>query len=585
MSVASFEAMPNDMSAMWQGTKVLDVNGDPCAIIKIQTSEKGFTFDVGSLGVVKTEEKVGEIWVYVPFGVKRITLHHPTLQPITYNIPISVDKGRVYKMELTTDNVIIIRKQAVTQQFVVFNLTPKDAMVELDGQLLKVEDGVASKLMKFGTYNYKVQSPDYFSQTGTITVQDAKNKTVVDVVLKSSKSQVSISVANNAEIWVNGEKKGTSTWNGVLGAGEYLFEAKLNGHRSTSQSASIGESEKRDFTLPTPIPMYGSLTVQSSPANAKVSIDGVEVGGTPLMLSEVLVGTHNIEVSKNNYQTATDNITIVENQTFDYSKTLTALSNNSSASNSANTEFSGNSRTFTIDGVSFTMIPVKAGTFTMGATSEQVDDAYDDEKPAHQVTLTEDYYIGETEVTQALWKAVTGYCPTSGGSQWSSFYGLGDNYPAYYISYNDVLDFIDKLNQKTGKTFRMPTEAEWEYAARGGSKSNGYKYSGNNTIDDVAWYTDNSSSNPHAVKTKSPNELGIYDMSGNVYEWCSDWYGSSYYSSSFQTDPKGPVTGSLRVGRGGSWRGDAGYCRVSFRLGITPDGRYGGLGFRLCLSE
>lgn len=225
-------------------------------------------------------------------------------------------------MELTTDNVIVIRKQAVTQQFVVFNVAPKDAIVELDGQLLKVEDGVASKLMKFGTYNYKVQSPDYFSQTGTVTVKDAKNKAVVDVVLKSSKSQVSISVANNAEIWVNGEKKGTGTWNGALGAGEYLFEAKQSGHRSTSQSVRISEAETKTFALQAPIPMYGSLTVQSSPANAKVRIDGQDVGETPLMLSEVLAGTHKIEISKSNYQTATDNITIAENQTFDYSKPL-----------------------------------------------------------------------------------------------------------------------------------------------------------------------------------------------------------------------------------------------------------------------
>ena len=244
----------------------------------------------------------------------------------------------------------------------------------------------------------------------------------------------------------------------------------------------------------------------------------------------------------------------------------------------------GEPRTFTVNGVSFKMIPVKAGTFTMGATSEQTG-AYDDEKPAHQVTLTQDYYMGETEVTQALWEAVTGYSPTSGGDQWSSTYGVGYGYPAYYISYEDVQSFIGKLNSLTGETFRMPTEAEWEYAARGGSESKGYRYSGSNTPDNVAWYRDNSGDKTHPVKTKAPNELGLYDMSGNVYEWCSDWFSSSYYSSSASSDPEGPTSGSYRVGRGGSWNSNAAYCRVAARGINTPSHRYYGVGFRLALSS
>lgn len=237
---------------------------------------------------------------------------------------------------------------------------------------------------------------------------------------------------------------------------------------------------------------------------------------------------------------------------------------------------------FTVDGVKFSMILVEHGTFTMGATPEP-ENPYDSEKPAHQVTISQDYYIGETEVTQALWQAVTGYVPTTNGSHWSSNNGLGDNYPAYNISYDDVQDFITKLNAKTGKTFRMPTEAEWEYAARGGKKSKGYQYSGSNTIGDVAWYTDNSSSETHQVKTKAANELGIYDMSGNVYEWCSDWYGS--YSSSSVTDPTGPTSGSHRVYRGGSWCNRAGDCRVASRNLNSPSYRNGHLGVRLALSS
>ena len=221
----------------------------------------------------------------------------------------------------------------------------------------------------------------------------------------------------------------------------------------------------------------------------------------------------------------------------------------------------------------FDMAYVKGGTFTMGATAEQGSDAYDWEKPTHSVTVS-DFYIGKYEVTQAQWKAVMGSNP----SRWK-----GDNLPVENVSWNDIQEFIQKLNAQTGKKFRLPTEAEWEYAARGGNQSKGYKYSGSNSIGDVAWYYDNSSSKTHPVGQKTPNELGIYDMSGNVWEWCGDWYGS--YSSSSQTNPTGPSSGSFRVLRGGSWSYIAGSCRVS-RRSYDPDYRSDNYGFRLaCLSE
>ncbi len=238
-------------------------------------------------------------------------------------------------------------------------------------------------------------------------------------------------------------------------------------------------------------------------------------------------------------------------------------------------------QTITVNGVSFNMIAVEGGTFTMGATDEQGNDAESIETPAHQVTLS-DYYIGETEVTQALWYAVMGERPTVDGNQWTSSYGLGDEYPAYYISWNDCQEFITKLNALTGKNFRMPTEAEWEYAARGGNKSKGYKYSGSNTIDDVAWYSDNSGSTSHTVGIKVANELGIYDMAGNVWEWCSDWH-SSYSSSAAQTNPTGPNSGYTREVRGGNWDNNAQLCRVSCRRSNPPSGIYSEGGLRLVL--
>ena len=232
-------------------------------------------------------------------------------------------------------------------------------------------------------------------------------------------------------------------------------------------------------------------------------------------------------------------------------------------------------KTYEANGVSFQMVEVRGGAFTMGATNEQGSDAEDREKPAHNVTLSS-YYIGKTEVTQELWQAVMGSNP-------SDF--KGDSKPVEYVSWDDCQTFISKLNSLTGKKFRLPTEAEWEFAARGGIKSKGYKYSGSNTLGDVAWYEDNSGSTTHDVGTKNPNELGLYDMSGNVHEWCNDWYNSQYYSSSPSNNPTGPGSGTGRVYRGGSWSQDAWNCRSSYRNCYYPYIRYGHLGLRLCLSE
>ena len=209
----------------------------------------------------------------------------------------------------------------------------------------------------------------------------------------------------------------------------------------------------------------------------------------------------------------------------------------------------------------------------MGATAEQGSDADDREKPAHKVTLSS-FYICKHEVTQEEWEAVMGSNP-------SNF--EGKHLPVERVSWEDCQTFISKLNSITGKHYRLPTEAEWEYAARGGNRSNGYKYSGSNTLDDVAWYYDNSGKKTHEVMTKSPNELGLYDMSGNVKEWCSDWYDGEYYAISPSNNPKGPSSGSNRVLRGGSWFDYGNGCRVSFRSRFGPSYHTDDFGLRLVL--
>ena len=226
---------------------------------------------------------------------------------------------------------------------------------------------------------------------------------------------------------------------------------------------------------------------------------------------------------------------------------------------------------FTVKGVTFNMILVKGGTFDMGATSEQGTDAKADEKPVHSVTLS-DYYIAETEVTQALYEAVIGSNPAD---------SVGAELPVVLIEWGDADLFASKLSEITGRKFRLPTEAEWEYAARGGNKSKGFKYAGSNNISDVAWFN-NIEGGSHTVKGKAPNELGIYDMSGNVDEYCADDYAP--YSKDSQTDPKCELKdgGDVTV-RGGSFVSEASDCRVS-RRGSSRGYVFGSLGFRIAMS-
>ncbi len=214
------------------------------------------------------------------------------------------------------------------------------------------------------------------------------------------------------------------------------------------------------------------------------------------------------------------------------------------------------------------MVFVDGGTFMMGSNSGE-----DDEKPVHEVTLSS-YYIGKYEVTQAQWRAVMGNNP--------SYFQNCDDCPVEQVSWNDIQGYIQKLNAQTGKQYRLPTEAEWEYAARGGNKSRNYTFSGSDDINSVAWYDGNSGDKTHKVGGKQYNELGIYDMSGNVWEWCADWYGN--YSSARATNPKGPSSGESRLLRGGSWYGNALFCRYAFRFRSNPDGRSLNRGFRLVFS-
>ena len=329
-----------------------------------------------------------------------------------------------------------------------------------------------------------------------------------------------------------------------------------------------------------------TLTIRYTPSSATVLVDNKMVKGKNGVARTILpIGQHSFVVACDGYESEEGTVKLKasapSNLQITLSKEATATQQSTVSQPTVNQQPVAqtpvtNRDNITIpvkDGISIDMVRVEAGTFTMGATPE-MEKYFDWERPTHQVTLTNDYYIGKYEVTQALWQAVMGSNP-------SIF--KGDNLPVEQVSWDDCQEFISKLNRITDKKFRLPTEAEWEYAARGGNKSIGYQYSGSNNISDVAWYKDNSGSKTHAVGIKQSNELGIYDMTGNVWEWCQDWY--RRYDSSSQVNPTGANSGSYHVYRGGSWNITTLECRSSYRNGIAPDERCYDLGLRLVLSE
>ena len=704
ISVASFSLLENDLTANTAGTTVLDQNGEKCALIKVETTQTGFTFDVGSLGVVRNEQHAGEIWVYVPAGVKRITMAHPQLGILRdYDLGLSVQRARAYLLQLTTGTVTTVVTEAKQKTgWIIIDSQPQGASVYLNDDYVG-NTPLDTYKAPYGHYTYRLELGNYHNASGMfdlnqpsyevtiplkpafgsinvsssvngaqvlldgkstgkttpcilqevasgshrLTIQMTKyapkqldvmvndgETTQASATLDARFAPVTIQSLSGAQILIDGNQKGQTQYNEDLMEGYYDVEVRLAHHRPASKQIHVVVGQPLSLSLE-PTPIYGSLDVMSSPRRANVSIDGQSYGQTPTTIEQLLEGDHTVTLSLEGYAGETRQISIHDGETASINFSLQngrevsiqtdrtgdqiyadgvrigtspyhgilTFGNHTvyamrDGKKSGEQQFlvsqSGTNplvslsfhdkRVYTVNGVSFTMIPVQGGTFQMGATLEQ-QSSDRDEKPVHSVTLSS-YSIGETELTQALWQAVMDNNP-------SNFRG-GGNLPVENVSWNDCQEFIRKLNQLTGATFRLPTEAEWEFAARGGNKSRGTQYAGSSNLDEVAWSDNNSDNKTHPVKTKLPNELGLYDMSGNVWEWCQDWYGN--YSSSSQTNPTGPRrgsysvrrgtgpgSGSIRVSRGGGWSGSARFCRSACRSRYAPTNRSDLLGFRLSL--
>ena len=559
ISVASFKLLPSDLTANTNGTEVLDQNGEKAALIKVVTTQMGFTFEGGALGITKVKQESGEIWVYVPQKSKKITVKHQQLGVIRdYIFPCGIEAARTYEMVLVTGKTKTIVEHDDGMTYFSLIVTPINAVVFIDDVMNTLDDdGTLTLRLPRGRHTYRVSATGF--DTSAASFDLGKNKKVEKVRLVSNMAKVTIMCpTSNSQIFINEVLKGFSPWSGTLKAGNYLIEARLDGYNTSSSSVAISEKENKTITLPELIAKVGKLDVNYKPIESEVYIDGNKVGTSPDVFDNLIVGTHKIRIKANGYTDNIETVDISEGQT-------TSISGSLAEQKNSETLTTNGAKVFTVKDVSFIMLPVEAGSFIMGATPEMENPDFD-ERPPHHRNIRR-FFLGQTEVTQHLWKAIMDDNP----SQFK-----GKNLPVTNVSWTDCMIFLSKLNSITGKKFRLPTEAEWEFSARGGNKSNHTQYSGSHNIIDVAWFYDNSKRiNP--VAKKMQNELGLYDMSGNVWEWCSDFF-IDY--TNMNNDK-----GTLRVFRGGSWNSSSQSCRSSKRNHAYPDFRNNELGLRLCLDE
>ena len=624
----------NEVSFNLEGGKEYRVNAELRLLYTIVVTSNFANVEVYVDGVYKgvTDSEYRLYVSDITPGKHKIKLQQGSLEAEQI---VNVSSANIF-FPINLDNV------SARPQYVVFEVEPKWANVVVDGtNRLLDQYGCVTMMLNNGLYNYSVTANDYHADSGTIQVQGAKvekrialkpafgwlsvpnredlnganvfvdEKHIGTAPLKSQNiksgehkvrvmkpmykvyegvvvirdnevatfspklepdyANVTIKAGAGCQIYVDNVLKGTTTWSGRLSSGSHLLESRKENHRSTAVTKYIEASiSTLHFNLAEPVPIMGTMNVVSTPVMADVYVDGKLVGRTPMM-HDLLVGSHTIELRKQGFKDYKQGIRVEENNVVDVVATMTEYKEETFVETAkdlnTNIEFKGKTYIETAKGLNIKMIYVEGGTFAMGSNSGD-----DDEKPVHNVTL-DSYYIGETEITQAQWRAVMGSNPS---------YFTGDNRPVERVSWDDAQAFCKKLSELTGRCYVLPTEAQWEYAARGGNQSKGYIYSGSDNIDEVATCRSNSENDHSNVKSKKPNKLGIYDMSGNVYEWCSDWYGN--YSTSSQINPQGPKSGSNRVLRGGSWRNHAGSCRVANRGDGNPSSTYSNFGFRVaCL--
>lgn len=521
LHVKSFGIAESDLSAQTQPRK--DLNDKNCALVKVQFV--GGISEIEGNVITPLIKHGNETWVYMPQGSRQMKVLTQSFLPVMvtfvdYGIE-KLESNRTYVLILTKPMSIIEQKK----QALIIKYSPSSATVLVDNKMVRGTNGVAKVVLPVGQHSYIVASDGYESEEGTVKLKAAAPS---NLQITLSKETNTISTSTNDVATQHIVRNQIVKFSGKV--------VDINGQ-----------------------PVIGAVVEETGTKNISVTdIDGnfiIKAKSSSITVTVTFLGCVPKQVKLT--EGTKEEITLIEET---YKKQPSS---------------SASSITIPVkDGISIEMVKVEGGTFMMGATPE-MKNSWTEERPIHQVTLTNDYYIGKYEVTQSLWCALMDNNPS---------YFKGDNLPVEQVSWDDCQKFINKLNDITGSKFRLPTEAEWEYAARGGKKSRGYQYSGSNKISDVAWYSSNSEHKTQPVGLKLANELGLYDMSGNVDEWCFDRFG--FYSALSQTNPLGADDGICRVYRGGSWEQTAGFCRSSDRSNYgTSKNRIYNLGFRLALSE
>lgn len=521
LHVKSFGIAESDLSAQTQPRK--DLNDKNCALVKVQFV--GGISEIEGNVITPLIKHGNETWVYMPQGSRQMKVLTQSFLPVMvtfvdYGIE-KLESNRTYVLILTKPMSIISQKK----QALIIKYSPSSATVLVDNKMVRGTNGVAKVVLPVGQHSYIVASDGYESEEGTVKLKAAAPS---NLQITLSKETNTISTSTNDVATQHIVRNQIVKFSGKV--------VDINGQ-----------------------PVIGAVVEETGTKNISVTdIDGnfiIKAKSSSITVTVTFLGCVPKQVKLT--EGTKEEITLIEET---YKKQPSS---------------SASSITIPVkDGISIEMVKVEGGTFMMGATPE-MKNSWTEERPIHQVTLTNDYYIGKYEVTQSLWCALMDNNPS---------YFKGDNLPVEQVSWDDCQKFINKLNDITGRKFRLPTEAEWEYAARGGKKSRGYQYSGSNKISDVAWYSSNSEHKTQPVGLKLANELGLYDMSGNVDEWCFDRFG--FYSALSQTNPLGADDGICRVYRGGSWEQTAGFCRSSDRSNYgTSKNRIYNLGFRLALSE
>lgn len=520
LHVKSFGIAESDLSAQIQSRK--DLNDKNCALVKVGIGLQGVQFEGNVVGQVVNN--VGEYWVYMPQGSRMLKVKHPYYPPIivtfaNYSME-KLESNRTYELMLTVSGGI----QSSQTQTLTIKYTPIEATVLVDNKRIKGSDGVAMANFPIGQHSFVVFCDGYESEEGMVKLKASAPSNLQITLSKEAKTALASTMGKEA-----------TNQNSVNSQNVKFFGKVVDVNGEPIIGAAIKENGTDNWAI---TDMEGNFFIDAK--SPTVTITVLYVGWQSKQVE--LTAGHK------------EQITLIENK-----------KKESETANSISIPVK--------DGINIEMIKVEAGTFMMGATKE-VKEPYKIELPAHEVLLTEDYYIGKYEVTQALWNVVM-------DSKYST--NDGDLLPKNYVSWNDCQEFIEKLNKITGLKFRLPTEAEWEYAARGGKKSKRYLYSGSNNVLDVAWYDGNSSNKRHPVGTKQANELGIFDMGGNVSEWCQDLWGQ--YQNDSQINPLGSSAGTKHVLRGGNYFFDIRICYLSYRMFAESNYKDACTGFRLALSE